>query len=580
MALSGANNAEKIWNRLISEGFSECGAAGLMGNLYAESALNPKNLQNTYEKKLGYTDDAYTAAVDNGSYGNFVKDSAGYGLAQWTYWSRKQNMLNFARAAGKSIGDLEMQLDFLCQELWESYRAVYSALKTSTSVRAASDSVLTKFERPADQGTAVQVKRAEYGQKYYEQFSAKQQTGGNSMGNSSLVNCTVKSPNHSGKRNHAVDRITPHCVVGQLSAESIGGCFTSSSVQASCNYGIGKDGDVCLVVDEANRSWCSSSNANDQRAITIECASDKTAPYAMTDAVWDKLVLLCIDICKRYGKNVLLWFADKTKALNYIPKSNEMVITVHRWFANKSCPGDWLYSRLGELANQVTAQLGGSASGTGSSGAATAEMYRVRKSWSDSASQKGAFTSLSNAKKLADQNPGYSVFDSKGNKVYTGSSTAASTDTVYTVKSGDTLSKIAAKYGTTYQALASYNGISNPNKISVGQQIKIPAGGSGATSSSKPSGSTASGKPTYITGKTYTLLVDGLRVRTGAGTNYGAKTYSQLTANAKQNAYSNGTLKKGTKATCQQVKTIGSDIWIKIPSGWVAAYYGGQKYVG
>ena len=92
-----------------------------------------------------------------------------------------------------------MQLDFLCQELRESYRAVYSALKTSTSVRAASDSVLTKFERPADQGTAVQVKRAEYGQKYYEHFSAKEQTGGNSMGNSSLVNCTVKSPNHSGK---------------------------------------------------------------------------------------------------------------------------------------------------------------------------------------------------------------------------------------------------------------------------------------------------------------------------------------------------------------------------------------------
>lgn len=125
-----------------------------MGNLFAESGLSPKNLQNTYEKKLGFTDDSYTAAVDSGSYQNFVRDSAGYGLAQWTFWSRKQNMLDFARAAGKSIGDLEMQLDFLFQELSGSYKQVLSTLKTATTVRAASDSVLLNFERPADQSEA------------------------------------------------------------------------------------------------------------------------------------------------------------------------------------------------------------------------------------------------------------------------------------------------------------------------------------------------------------------------------------------------------------------------------------------
>ena len=113
MALTGKSNEEKIWNYLIARGLSKCGAAGLMGNIYAESALKPTNLQNSFEKKLGYTDESYTAAVDSGSYGNFVKDSAGYGLCQWTFWSRKQNLLEFARAAGKSIGDLEMQLDFL-----------------------------------------------------------------------------------------------------------------------------------------------------------------------------------------------------------------------------------------------------------------------------------------------------------------------------------------------------------------------------------------------------------------------------------------------------------------------------------
>lgn len=177
--------------------------------------------------------------------------------------------------------------------------------------------------------------------------------------NSSLVSYTKLSPNHSGKRTHSIDRITPHCVVGQLSAESICGCFTSTSRQASCNYGIGTDGRISLCVEEKNRSWCSSSNANDQRAVTIECASDMKSPYAMNDKVYASLIKLCTDICKRNGKKKLLWLGSKSKALNYSPKSDEMVLTVHRWFANKSCPGDWLYARLGDLAEKVTANLNG-----------------------------------------------------------------------------------------------------------------------------------------------------------------------------------------------------------------------------
>lgn len=180
--------------------------------------------------------------------------------------------------------------------------------------------------------------------------------------NSSMVSYTKPSPNHSGKRTHSIDRITPHCVVGQLSAESICECFTSSSRQASCNYGIGTDGRVSLCVEEKNRSWCSSSNANDQRAVTIECASDKAEPYAMNKKVYDSLIKLCTDICKRNGKKKLLWFGNKKKALNYTPKPDEMVLTVHRWFANKSCPGNWLYSRLGDLAEKVTEALGSSTS--------------------------------------------------------------------------------------------------------------------------------------------------------------------------------------------------------------------------
>lgn len=123
-------NEEKIWQFLKSCGLNDYGAAGLMGNLYAESGLSPKNLQNTYEKKLGYTDDSYTDAVDSGAYSNFVNDSAGYGLAQWTYWSRKQALLTFCKASGASIGDLDMQLSFLIKELSDGYSGVLSTLKT------------------------------------------------------------------------------------------------------------------------------------------------------------------------------------------------------------------------------------------------------------------------------------------------------------------------------------------------------------------------------------------------------------------------------------------------------------------
>lgn len=180
-----------------------------------------------------------------------------------------------------------------------------------------------------------------------------------SMSNSSLVAYTALSPNHSGERTHSIDRITPHCVVGQLSAESICGCFTSASRKASCNYGIGADGKIALCVEEKNRSWCSSDRDNDQRAVTIECASDKSEPYTMNPAVYNSLINLCVDICKRNGKSKLLWFGDKDKTLAYAPKTDEMVLTVHRWFANKSCPGNWLYERLGDLATQVTNRLGG-----------------------------------------------------------------------------------------------------------------------------------------------------------------------------------------------------------------------------
>lgn len=166
-------NEKMIWDYLTSQGLTPAGAAGLMGNLYAESGLEPQNLQNSYESKLGYTDATYTAAVDSGAYSNFAKDSAGYGLAQWTYWTRKQALLDYAKSKVKSVGDLTVQLDFLMKELSTDYKAVLNTLKSTGDVKTASNVVLLQFERPADQSVTVQNARTKMGQAYYDKYAEK-----------------------------------------------------------------------------------------------------------------------------------------------------------------------------------------------------------------------------------------------------------------------------------------------------------------------------------------------------------------------------------------------------------------------
>ncbi len=162
----------EIWNYLKSNGpYNNYGTAGLMGNLFAESGLAPNNLENRCNTKLGLSDTEYTNRVNNGQYTNFVHDGCGYGLAQWTYYSRKQNLLNKKKSAGTSIGDGNTQLAFLISELKSDFSSVHSTLKSATSVRSASDVVLTKFEKPADQSESVKKLRASYGQKYYDQFA-------------------------------------------------------------------------------------------------------------------------------------------------------------------------------------------------------------------------------------------------------------------------------------------------------------------------------------------------------------------------------------------------------------------------
>ncbi len=188
------------------------------------------------------------------------------------------------------------------------------------------------------------------------------------MSNSSLISYTKLSPNHSGKRTKKIDTVTIHCMAGQLSVESCGALFAKSSRQASSNYGIGPDGRIALYVDEGNRSWCTSSNANDQRAVTIEVASDATHPYAVRDKAYDALLDLVTDICKRNGIKKLAWSTNKNTRVNHLNGCN---MTVHRDYAAKACPGDYLYNLQDEIAAEVNRRLGTSGSTTPSTGGST-----------------------------------------------------------------------------------------------------------------------------------------------------------------------------------------------------------------
>lgn len=175
------------------------------------------------------------------------------------------------------------------------------------------------------------------------------------MSNSSLVNYTKISPNKTVNRNHKIDTITIHCVVGQASVETLGAIFAPSSRQASSNYGIGYDGRIGMYVEEKDRSWCTSSPSNDHRAVTIEVASDTTEPYAVNDKAYASLLNLVTDICKRNGIKKLVWSTNKTDRVNH---KNGCNMTVHRDYANKSCPGTYLYNKHAEIATEVNKRLG------------------------------------------------------------------------------------------------------------------------------------------------------------------------------------------------------------------------------
>lgn len=274
--------------------------------------------------------------------------------------------------------------------------------------------------------------------------------------NSPLVDYVRISPNKTVNRTHSIDTVTIHCVVGQVTVERLGEVFAPTSRQASSNYGIGLDGKIGMYVEEKDRSWCSSNAANDHRAITIEVASDTTHPYAVTDKAYAALIDLLTDICKRNGIKELKWSTNKSDRINHINGCN---MTVHRDFAAKACPGEYLYSRHGQIADEVNKRLGSS---------------------SQSSSPSSSTTSPS-----------------------------SSTGGTYTVVKGDTLSGIGEKLKIAWKTIADLNGIKSPYIIRVGRVLKLP------TSTNASNASSSSSTPYLVK-----VTVDELNIRKGAGTNY------------------------------------------------------------
>lgn len=423
MGLSGSTTEEKIWNFLKSKGLNSFAIAGLMGNLYAESGLNPKNLQNSYEKKLGYTDETYTAAVDCGKYTNFAKDAAGYGLAQWTYHTRKAALLAYARSMGKSVGDLETQLGFLMKELTGNYAGVLSELKKASSVLAASNTVLMKFERPADQSESVQKKRAGYGQTYFDKFavgSTNKQNGGTSNMNVSEVRkkFAARAAGYAGVKEGTAQH---HAIIDRYNAHK----------PLARGYAV-----------KYTDAWCATFGSE----IAIEAGYTDIIPTECgceaQIKLWQKMGRWCENDAKVPEPGDYIYYDWDDNGVGDCKGNSDHVGIV------ESCDGKTIVVIEGNKNNAVerrTLQVNG----------------RYIRGYGVPDFAKKATSTQEPAKPAAPAKP----------------EQPATGETVYTVQKGDTLSKIAAKYGTTYQKLASYNGIANPNIINVGQKIKIPGSG-------------------------------------------------------------------------------------------------------
>ena len=458
---TSAADPKIIWDYCKKQGLNDYGIAGLIGNLEAESGLKPINLQNTYEKKLGLTDAEYTAAVDQGIYTNFAKDSAGYGLAQWTYYTRKQNLLTYCQTKNKSVGDLEAQLDFLFKELSTNYtNSVLNILKNAKSVLEASNAVLINYECPADQSTTMQKNRAALGQKYYDKYAIKttitipdnniNHKMKYSINNKPLICMQTQSTCYKGtsKMNikgvlwHSTGANNPNLkryvqpsdndinkteMLKLLGINSNKNDWNHIERQAGLNAWIGKlaDGTVTSIqtMPWDYKPWgCGSGSKGscNNGWIQFEICEDGLTDKVYFNKIYKEACELTAYLCTLYNidpkKNItingvniptILCHADACK-LGFGSNHGDVL----HWFSKFG-------KTMEDVRNDVAKLMNLSSNDTNSKEENTSEIYRIRIDWDNAESQIGAYTVLKNAINACDKaGKNYKVFNSKGILLY------------------------------------------------------------------------------------------------------------------------------------------------------------------
>lgn len=413
MALKGKTREEKIWNYLFKEFKNNFGTAGLMGNIKAESNLNPKNLQNTFEKKLGMTDSEYTKAVNKGTYKNFVNDKAGYGLAQWTFYTRKQKLLDYTKKRnGKVfIGHLETQLEFLIKELKENYPTVYNTLKNAKTVREASNAVLLQFEKPANQSVAVQNTRAQYSQEFYNKFAKEADTPATQPSTINIqINQSIltRNPCYTAGRKIAVKGLMLHSIgCPQPNAQVFINSWNNPSYGSACVHGFidGNTGAIYQTLPWDHRGWHCGGAGNNTH-IGVEMCEPASIRYTsgasftcsnLADAkasakrAYESAVKLFAYLCKKYGLNPV----------------GDGVIVSHkegcaRGIATNHGDPEHLWSQLGTgytmngFRNDVKSAMSGikSITTSGSGSSSNLEGYKVKVTANDLNIRSGAGTNF------------------------------------------------------------------------------------------------------------------------------------------------------------------------------------------
>lgn len=473
--LVGATNEEKIWHFFKSKGLNDYACAGILGNANAESGLKPNNLQDTYQRKLNMTDEEYTQAVDNETYNNFIYDAAGYGIFQFTFWSRKRDILNYARTTNRSIGDLEMQLEYAWLELEKSYPSVLNTLKNATSVKQASDVFMIKYESPADQSESAKNKRVGYSQKYYDKYAT----------------------------NNIVNDIQNNYV---NEANTVAFKMRTTKPEAGNKY----------YITKARGGW---SNAIQGKPVDPDCD------------VLSNCVGYAYGRFNEIGRYGYCKYLSPVNAENFMQYKGSL-----KTGQTPQVGACMVWQRGNTLSNSDGAgHVAIVEKVISNSQVMTSESAYGGKAFYTQTRSKGSGNwGMNSAYKFLGfiYNPAVSN-TSATNTTTSSTTTTSSGEKIYIVKSGDSLSGIAAKFGTTYQILAKYNNISNPNVISVGQKIKIPS---------------ATSKTTKVK-----ITASLLNVRAGAGTNYKILT----------------TVKRNSTYELLEEKNG----WGRISKGWISSQY-------